>query len=121
MSTERQYIDHLNDILDALLKSVEFVDGLTFEQFYADDKTAFAVVRALEIIGEATKQLPDSLRDGHPKVPWRDMAGMRDKLAHHYFGVNLLVVWKTVMEDVPALIPMIRSILENAEFGQTCE
>lgn len=77
--------------------------GMTFEQFSQDDKTAYAVVRALEIIGEATKKIPDAVRDQYPQIPWREMAGMRDKLIHDYFGVNLGVVWKTVQEDLPLL------------------
>ena len=76
---------------------------MTYEQFAGDAKTVFAVVRALEIIGEATKKLPQSVRDRYPKVPWREMAGIRDKLIHDYFGVNLAVVWKTVIEDLPGL------------------
>jgi uncharacterized protein with HEPN domain len=69
------------------------------------------VIRALEIIGEATKQVPQSVKDSYPEVPWRQMAGMRDKLIHDYFGVNLVVVWKTVIEDLPNLEPLIRHVL----------
>jgi len=84
---------------------------MNFEQFSRDDKTAFAVIRALEIVGEATKNIPDRLRAGYPKIPWREMAGIRDKLIHDYFGVNLKVVWKTVIEDLPPLAPKISQIL----------
>jgi len=115
MSTERVYIDYLEDILDALAKSTQFIIGMTFEQFCADDRTIFAVIRTLEIIGEATKQLPKTLLDKYPGVPWRDITRMRDKLAHHYFGVDLSVVWKTVTEDVPALMPIIQRILEEVK------
>jgi uncharacterized protein with HEPN domain len=77
-----------------------------------DDKTAFAVVRALEIIGETTKKIPEAVREIYPDLPWREMAGLRDKLAHDYFGVNLDVVWKTVTNDLPTLKSGIASVLE---------
>lgn len=83
--------------------------GLDFESFAKDDKTIFAVIRALEIIGEASRKIPKAVRSRYPDVPWKDMAGMRDKLIHDYFGVDLRVVWKTVQKDLPPL----RSILDQ--------
>ncbi len=75
-------------------RSIEkFIEGMNFEAFQADDKTASAVMRKLEIIGEATKQVPQEVRDKYPQVPWREMAGMRDKLIHFYFGVDYSLVW----------------------------
>ncbi len=113
MSAGRTHVDYLADILDAIGKVTRFIEGMTFEEFAQDDKTAFAVVRGLEIIGEATKQIPSSVRDSHPEIPWREMAGMRDKLTHGYFGVNLTVVWKTATEDLPNLEPAIRRLLSE--------
>ena len=114
MKSERDYQDYLRDIQDSIGKVARFIEGMTFEQFAADEKTAYAVIRALEIIGEATKQIPDSIREKYRQVPWREMAGIRDKLIHSYFGVNLEVVWKTATEDLPTLEPHIRVLLTES-------
>lgn len=115
MSAGRTHIDYLADILDAIRKVIQFIQGTTLEEFKKDDKTVFAVIRGLEIIGEATKRIPTSVRDLHPEIPWREMAGMRDKLTHEYFGVNLIVLWKTATEDLPRIEPAIsRVVAENA-------
>jgi uncharacterized protein with HEPN domain len=106
-----EYRDYLEDIRQAGQKALVFVQGMSYEAFVLDDKAVFAVVRALEIVGEATKRIPQSTRDRYPEGPWRSMAGIQDKLIHDYVGVNLEVVWKTVTEDLPALLPMIQRIL----------
>jgi len=72
----------------------------------------FAVIRALEILGEAAKQIPAEVQSRQPDIPWRDLAGMRDKLIHHYFGVNLTLIWKVVQEDLPLLQPQIKQLIE---------
>lgn len=87
--------DYLHDILDAAESAEQFTAGIDFGDFASDRKTVFAVVHALEIIGEATKSIPDAMRQRYPLVPWREMAGMRDKLIHEYFGVNLRRVFET--------------------------
>ena len=108
---ERSYLDFLEDIRDCLAKAQTFVAGMSCEDFSADEKTCFAVFHALEVVGEATKRLPSELRNRYPDLPWRDMAGMRDKLVHDYFGVNLKVVWETATEEAPLLEAEIRSVL----------
>lgn len=76
---------------------------MTYDEFLADIKTQDAVARNLEILGEAVKSLPEAFKAGHPEVPWRFIAGMRDKLIRHYFGVSPEIVWETAQSDIPAL------------------
>ncbi len=113
MNARCMYIDYLRDILDAVDEALQFVKGMEFEQFVADNRTNFAVVRALEIIGEAAKNIPPAVRQRYPDVPWKEMSGMRDKLIHGYFGVDLRVVWRTAQEDLPTLrAQMVRVVAE---------
>lgn len=112
MTPGRQYLDSLEDIREAAAKATAFLNGMSLAEFTTDEKTAFAVVRALEILGEAAKRIPVDVRDRYPAVPWRSMAGIRDKLIHDYVNVNLEVVWKTVTEDLPALVPQIQQIID---------
>ena len=96
MKQKREYIDYLQDILDAAQKAEQFMAGM-------------------EIIGEATKHIPASVRQRYPEVPWRAMAGTRDKVIHDYLGVNLQRVYETVKQDVPSLRSAIASILTQLE------
>ena len=112
---DRIFSEYLEDIIGAISKIQEFIGDMNFAAFSGDEKTSFAVIRALEIIGEASKHIPEDVRSSYSNLPWREMAGIRDKLIHDYFGVNLAVVWKTVKEDLPVLEPQIRSILEKTE------
>ncbi len=92
---------------------------MTYSTFLGDEKTTFAVVRALEIIGEATKKIPASLKISYTDVPWREMTGIRDKLIHDYFGVDYDVIWKTVKEDIPILHVAIKDIINQRKKSKT--
>lgn len=113
MSRDRDQAAYLEDIAVAAEKAVAFQGTMSALELEQDEKTAFAIVRALEIIGEATKRVSLPIRDQYPEVPWRAMAGIRDKLIHDYVDVNLDVVWKTVVSDLPPLIQQIRAIINS--------
>jgi uncharacterized protein with HEPN domain len=100
----------LKDIIEAMEKIEEFIGEMTFEEFKADDKTASAVMRKFEIIGEACKHISEDIRKKYPKVPWKEMAGMRDKLIHSYSKVDFKLVWMTIKERIPKVKPLIKKI-----------
>ena len=111
----REYLDFVEDILDAMNKAELLLEGMTYSEFENDFRTNFAVIRALEIIGEAVKRLPEDLYQGYPDIPWKGMAGMRDRIIHGYDNVDLQIVWDVVMRDVPQIKPKIAQILTDYE------
>jgi uncharacterized protein with HEPN domain len=111
----REFLDFIDDILDAMDKAEQLLDGVSFSQFESDFRTNFAVVRALEIIGEAAKRLPDEFRQRYPDIPWKSMAGMRDHIIHGYDNVDLQIVWAVVIRDIPQIKPKIVKIVKELE------
>lgn len=118
MSSPRIYLHYLQDIHGYAAKALEFVQGMSEDDFLEDEKTVFAVTRALEVVGEAAKNVPDDIRNKYPEIPWRDLAGMRDKLIHHYFGVDLKILWKTVSQDIPVLTLRLEEIWNHESQGK---
>ena len=112
---QRDSRDSLQDILTTIEMTEKFVAGLSFDDFQNDDKTVFAVTRAIEVIGEAAKNIPLAIREQYPEIPWKGVTGMRDKLIHAYFGVNLKVLWDTTQQDLPVLKPVIIRMLKDLE------
>ena len=111
--TSRSLLDFLQDILEAIQSIEKFIAGLDFAEFERDEKTIYAVSKALEIIGEAVKHIPDSLRKQYPEIPWKAVAGMRDKLVHEYWGTDVTVLWKTTQKSIPILKPVIIKMIAD--------
>ena len=99
----REIIDYLNDTNDSIADILNFTSGMTFEEFENDKKTQHAVIHCLEVIGAAVKKIPDDIRNRYSQIPWKEIAGMRDKLIHEYFGVDLETVWTTIIDDIHPL------------------
>ena len=97
----REIADYLADILTAIAEVDDFTSSMSYEEFTTDKKTINAVIRSLEVLGEATKHIPAPFRKKHPDIPWSKMAGLRDVLIHDYMGVDLMTVWKVVKERLP--------------------
>lgn len=107
---------YLKHILDSICSIEQFTEGLSQEDFFRNIEKQYAVLRGLEVIGEATKNLSQELKKGCPEVSWKDIAGMRDKMIHAYFAIDLPLVWKTVKEDLPPLKKQVQKLLESPEY-----
>ncbi len=106
---------YLKDMLEAARKVGAFVEGFTWDQFLNDERTHLAVVRLIEIIGEAASKVSVEFKSAHAEIPWRDMIDMRNRLIHGYRDVRLDVVWRVTSESIPALIVQLGSLLSSDE------
>jgi uncharacterized protein with HEPN domain len=113
--THHDDIVYLRHIFDATVQIQDYLHDVDEKQFKQTGLLQDGIIRQLEIIGEATRHVSKSLRTQYPKVPWQDIAGMRDKLIHGYFGVDLTTVWLTATQDIPTLQKNIKLIL--SDFG----
>jgi len=111
----RDYKLYVKDILAAIESIEKFVKDMSFDEFVNDDKTSSAVVRKFEIIGEATKRVSNEIKLKYPQIPWKEMAGMRDRLIHLYFGVDFKLVWETIKKRIPTIKPLMKVILKEFE------
>lgn len=111
--SERTDGDFLLDSREAIRRITEYVAAVQYEIFIGDIKTQDAVIRNLEILGEATKHLTEELKTNHPEIPWKSLAGVRDRLIHHYFGVNLDIVWQIVTTELPPVALLLEKIINE--------
>ncbi len=104
---------YINDVIENISLAEKFVKQLDYQAFVADKEKNYAVVRCIEIIGEAVKNVPEAVRLRYPDIPWRKMAGMRDKVIHSYLGVDYRIVWQVVTHDLPALKKHFKRIVDE--------
>ena len=109
----RDYLLYLEDMREALDRIARYTHDLTPDEFAADEIRVDAVVRNLELLGEAVKHLPEDLRAQAPQVPWRQIAGLRDVLAHAYFSVNLTIVWDIVTNEIEPLRQVVQNLIQS--------
>jgi uncharacterized protein with HEPN domain len=105
----------IQDILDRIRRIERYTAGMTLESFEADERTIDAVVRNLEVIGEAARHVPEDVLLRYPGIPWAEMRGMRNLLIHEYFGVSLPILWHTVRHNLPPLVGNLQQILDQAD------
>ena len=110
----RDYKVYLDDILEAIAKIKRFTSGIDSEMFSNDEKTVDAVIRNLEVIGEAVKKIPEEFRNQYPAVEWKKIAGLRDILIHEYFGIDVEIVWDIVQNKLPILESQIAKIIAES-------
>ena len=112
---KRSYLEYIRDIRDAMETACAFIDGMEYSEYVKDLKTNMAVERAITIIGEAARNVPDEIRKRFPTIPWADMVGMKNFVTHAYFRVDRETVWKTITVVIPDLLPSINCCLNELE------
>lgn len=114
---DRPHLLFLEDILISIQKIEDYIGGMSFEGFKDDSRTIDAVLRNLEIIGEASKNVPSEIREGHPDIPWGRMTGLRSIVSHEYFGIDLSIIWRIVTVNLPETKPLIENLIKDSEEG----
>jgi uncharacterized protein with HEPN domain len=112
---DRDIRDYLNDILEMIEDIRNFTEGISYEGLGSDKKTLYAVIRCLEVLGEAVKKIPNCIREEYPEMPWQEIAGMRDRLIHEYFGVDMETIWDTIQEDLSPLKETVTKIINDLQ------
>lgn len=113
----RKWDFRLEDMVKSARKIMEYVEGLTFEDFASDEKTFDAVIRQLIILGEAASHVPDKLSCCAPAIPWSEIRGIRNIIVHEYFGVNIEIIWNTATNNIKELLPMLESLQRQVANG----
>lgn len=116
--TARPLSDFLQDILEAIADIESFTQGVDFDSFQANREKVLAVVKSIEILGEAVKKIPEDRRSQYPEVPWQAVAGMRDVLVHEYWGIDVNIVWSTVQRRLPELKAVVEMMLGDLDSEQ---
>jgi uncharacterized protein with HEPN domain len=109
----RDWKVRIQDILDAITKIHKYTVGMNAKSFMADDKTVDAVIANITIIGEAASRVPPEVIEASPEIPWTVMRGIRNVVVHEYFGLNAQILWDTVQNDLPPLVPYLKRLLET--------
>jgi uncharacterized protein with HEPN domain len=115
MSSGRKWALRIEHVLDAITKIQQYTADLTEAEFAADTMVVDAVIRNFEIIGEAAHRVPQEVQLGYPEIPWAQMIGARNVVAHGYDAVRLDIVWRTIQEDLPPLVPLLTRLLDEAD------
>jgi uncharacterized protein with HEPN domain len=117
----RDYTLFVKDILDAIKTVEKFVENSSYKDFIKDEKTKSAVVWKIQVIGEATKNIPKTIRDDYEDLPWKFMAKIRDKIAHFYFGIDYKIVWQVAKEKLPEIKPAIQRMFKELKARKKAE
>ena len=111
----RPWRERIEDIIAAIERVQTYTASMDFNEFLADHRTIDAVIRNLEVIGEASGHVPEAVQERNPTIPWREMRAMRNLLSHAYFVVDVEVVWKTICDNLPEVAPALRRLLDDTE------
>ena len=111
--SKREVRLYLTDIDDSISTIISYTEGMTYDQLLGDRKTREAIILNFVVIGEAIKKIPPEIIDRYPDVPWKEFAGMRDKLVHGYFSISPMIMWETIRNDLPPLADVVKKLLRN--------
>ena len=117
MTAPRDYRDFLDDMVAACRAIIRFVEGMALDDYLADEKTRFAVLRGYEIMGEAVRHIPDEVKTANPEIPWVTMSAVRNRIVHGYFGIDDLILFTTIEQELQGLLPRLEALAREHGAG----